>query len=416
MQRAQNKQGVMSQSTASQDSDHEHEEGEEEEDVTENSLSRELHEEDESPKIDTRTEAWSQSLYSFNRTLPESNSPPLHRQSQRQQQREPLTHKSLILQPTKQAQIVKTNQHLGSTCPTGTKTLSQNHGSSSPVPSRHTLKAGPGIDISPLSPPSEVDRCPLSATAHHDSEGVLLSEAFVSGSSSRAPERLLAHSVSSLEGLALSSGHGAQGQELRKESIQGAGSGTGSQPGSMRVSSSTSSLASSSSLSDSGKMHGPDVRTKTSVDKSKPANQEYKPRPFMGVMDKTARFQQHHHQQGQQSVSRAWPSHSDTNSMSSTGVNSELAFAKPSSTYPEQLKSSSQGVALGSLHNGSLHCTPFIDKFCQAATSYKEPKPAVAMAHSYTDNKPKHPSLSRDNPAIHVASMKPKRSFIESNV
>lgn len=414
MQRAQNKQGVMSQSTISQDSDHEHEEGEEEEDVTENSLSREIHEEEESSKMDKRTEAWTQSLYSFNRTLPESNSPPSHRQSQRHQQREPLTHKSLILQPTKQAQIVKTNQHLSSTCPAGTKTQSQNHGSSSPVPGHHMLKAGPGIDISPLSPPSEVDRCPFSATAHHDSEGVLLSEALVSCSSNRAPERLLAHSVSSLEGLALSAGHGAQGQELRKESVQGTGSG--SQPGSMRVSSSTSSLASSSSLSDSGKMHGPDTRTKTSVDKSKHANQEYKPRPFMGVMDKTARFQQHHHQQGQQAVSRTWQSHSDSHSMSSAGVNSELTFAKSGSTCPEQIKSSSQGVTLGSLHNGSLHCTPFSDKFCQAATSYKEPMPAVAMAHSYTDNKSKHPSLSRDNPAIHVASMKPKRSFIESNV
>lgn len=413
MQRAQNKQGVTNQSSVSQDSDHEHEEGEEEEDVTENSLSRELHE-DESSQMDTRTEAWSQSLYSFNRTLPESNSPPPHRQSQRNQQQEPLTHKSLILQPTKQAQIVKTSQHLSSTCPPGTKTHgSQNHSSSSPIPSRHMLKAGPGINISPLSPPSEVDRC-LSATAHHDGEGVLLSEVFVSCSSNRAPERHLAHSVSSLEDLALSAGHGAQGQELRKESVQGGGSGSGSQPGSMRVSSSTSSLASSSSLSDSGKMHGPDVRTKTSMDKNKPANQEYKPRPFMGVMDKTARFQQHHHQQDQQPVSRAWQSHSDSHSMSSAGVNSELAFAKPGSTYPEQLKSSSQGVALGSLHNGSLHCTSFTDKFCQA--SYKEPMPAVAMAHSYTDKQPKHPSLSRDNPAIHVASMKPKRSFIESNV
>ncbi|XP_060732631.1 protein TANC1 isoform X1 [Tachysurus vachellii] len=414
MQRAQNKQGVMIQSTVSQDSDHEHEDGEEEEDVTEDSISRELHEEEESSKMDPRTEAWTQSLYSFNRTLPESNSPPPHRQSQRQHQREPLTHKSLILQPTKQAQIIKTNQHINSTCPAGTKAQSQSHGSSSPVPSRHMLKAGPGIDISPLSPPSEVDRFPLSATVHHDSERVQLSEAFVSCSSSRAPERLLAHSVSSLEGLALSAGHGAQGQELRKESVQGAGSGSGSQPGSMRVSSSTSSLASSSSLSDSGKMHGPDVRTKTTVDKSKPANQEYKPRPFMGVMDKTARFQQHHQPQGQQPVSRAWQSHSDSHSMSSAGMNSELAVAKLGSTYPEQLKSSS--VALGSLHNGSLHCTTLSDKFCQAATSYKEPKPVVAMAHSYTDNKPKHPSLSRDNPAIHVASMKPKRSFIESNV
>ncbi|XP_062862560.1 protein TANC1 isoform X2 [Trichomycterus rosablanca] len=407
MQRALKQQGTMNQLSVSHNSDHEHEHDEDDEEVTEDSSVRDLHEEqEESSPLDHRAEGWSQNFYSFNRTLPESNSPPPHRQSQRQHQRESVTHKSLILQPTKQAQIIKTNQHLSSTCPGGNKS------SSSPLPGRHMLKAGPDIDISHPVCASE-DRGHLStATAYHDGEGVLLSQVYVSSSSIRAPETLLAHSVSSLEGLALSSG--AQGQEPRKECALGAGSGSGSQPGSMRVSSSTSSLASSSSLSDSGKLQGPDVRTKTSVDK----NKEYKPRPFMGIMDKTARFQQQQqqqqqqqHLQGQQSMSRVWQSHPESHGMSTAGVNSELAFLKPGTSYSEQLKTSSQGATLGSLHNGNLHCTAFSDQFCQSVT-----KPAVTMAHSYTDSKPTHPGLSRDNPAIHVASMKPKRSFIESNV
>ncbi|XP_049340657.1 protein TANC1 isoform X1 [Astyanax mexicanus] len=428
MQRAQNKQqGASNQSEGDHDSDREREEGEEDDLTESNSLGRDLDEE-ETSQLDSRAEPWAQNIYQFNRTLPDSvgngqqsgrPGSPSHRQSQRQHQREPVAHKSLILQPTKHAQIVKTNQHLislqaSSTQPTASS-KSQTHGHSSPLPGRHMLKAGPGIDISPLPASSDELGHATTATGHHESEGILLSQAYSSSSSCRAPERLSAHSVSSLEGLVLSAAPGSQ--DLRKETAQGAGSGSGSQAGSMRVSSSTSSLASSSSLSDSGKLQGPDVRTKTSVDKSKPAQggtAEYKPRPFMGIMDKTARFQQ---QQQQCLQSRGWQTHSsDSHTMSSAGVNCELAYSKPSNTYHEQLKASSQGAALGSLHNGSLHAKEFNDKFCQAATCYKESKPAVAMAHSYTDSKPKHPSLARDNPAIHVASMKPKRSFIESNV
>ncbi|XP_076859056.1 protein TANC1 isoform X2 [Brachyhypopomus gauderio] len=427
MQRVQNKQqGAPNQPSANHDSDHEREDGEEE-DLPENSVGRDI-DEDESSQLDQRAEAWSQNIYSFTRTLADSAGAgqqagrpgsPSYTQGQRQHQREPVAHKSLVLQPSKQAQIVKTNQHLsslqaGSARSTGTKTQSQTHSPSSPLPGRHMLKAGPGIDIGPLSPPIEDKGHASTAMGHHESEDVLLSQAYSSFNSSRAPERLSAHSASSLEGLVLSTA-----QELRKESSHGAGSGSGSQTGSMRVSSSTSSLASSSSLSDSGKLQGPDVRTKTSADKPKlvqGATVEYKPRPFMGVMDKTARFQQ---QQSLQPMARSWHSHStDGHAAPPAGLaggSVELAYPKPASTYHEQLKAS-QGATLGSLHNGGLHAKEFGDKFCQAATCYKESKPAVAMAHCYTDGKPKHPSLGRDNPAIHVASMKPKRSFIESNV
>lgn len=199
----------------------------------------------------------------------------------------------------------------------------------------------------------------------------------------------------------------------------------------MRVSSSTSSLASSSSLSDSGKL-GPDVRTKIS-DKTKHGQQagaaaEYKPRPFMGVTDRKARFQQQQQQHGLQSypglqsAGRSWLNHSADglacHNMSAMGllpVECEPPYAKTASTYQEQRKPPPPQGAVGSLQNG-MHAKEFTEKFCQVANCYKESKPALAMAHPFMDGKAKPPGLARDNPAIHGASMKPKRSFIESNV
>ncbi len=195
---------------------------------------------------DDDSEAWSQNIYSLNRTSNGRSVSPPHRQSLRHQHQ-----KSLVLQPSKQAQIVKTTQHLGSLQAGSTRPSQSQYAPSSPIPSRHIssiLKAGPGIDISPLLPTN-------------DDADVQM------------------HSSKTLEGPVLS---GAQSQELRKDA-------------SMRVSSSTSSLASSSSLSDSGKVQGPDVRIKTISDKpkiSQTGSVEFKPRPFMGVIDKTARFQQ----------------------------------------------------------------------------------------------------------------------------
>uniref|UniRef100_A0A671SB67 Protein TANC1-like n=1 Tax=Sinocyclocheilus anshuiensis TaxID=1608454 RepID=A0A671SB67_9TELE len=301
--------------------------------------------EEEEEEEDDDSEAWSQNIYSLNRTSNGRSVSPPHRQSLRHQHQ-----KSLVLQPSKQAQIVKTNQHLGSlqagsTRPTNTKSQSQ-YAPSSPIPSRHissVLKAGPGIDISPLLPTN-------------DDADVQM------------------HSSKTLEGT----------------------------DASMRVSSSTSSLASSSSLSDSGKAQGPDVRTKTASDKpkiSQTGSVEYKPRPFMGIMDKTARFQQ----QQQPVVSRGWQSHSTEGLVVSVGLTGEIVYGKPSGAYYEPLKC----PAMGGLHNGSLHAK----EFC-----HKESKPVLAMAHSFTDSMSKQPGLTRENPTIHVAAMRPKRSFIESNV
>lgn len=421
-----------------------------------------------------------QQVYSLSRVLPcdslgtRPSSPPgpgrLAPHRYPREHREALAQQALVLQPTKQAQIVKTNQHMsslqagagGGARSAGAKSQ---YGPSSPLPSRHMsskLKAGPGIDISPLAPlcdePVYGDRMSLaasSALSHHCESDSPHAHAQGFYSSSRGQERLSAHSVSSLDGLACS-GPGPQANHI-DPGMEGGSQGGGS---SIRVSSSTSSLASSSSLSDSGKLQGPDVRTKTS-DKAKgnqpsaAATAEYKPRPFMGVMDKNARFQlqlqlqqqqqqllQHqmqqqqqqqqgpHHpglqsHQGLQSMGRSWQSHSTEgllchpmSAMALQPLLCEAPYAKACSAYQDQHKAPLPplgAMGLGSLQNG-MHSKEFSEKFCQVATCYKESKPALAMPHMFMDSKPKQAGLTRDNPALHVASMKPKRSFIESNV
>uniref|UniRef100_A0A665VPN0 Tetratricopeptide repeat, ankyrin repeat and coiled-coil containing 1b n=1 Tax=Echeneis naucrates TaxID=173247 RepID=A0A665VPN0_ECHNA len=415
---------------------------------------------------------WSQNSYSYNRVLPSESAsssmghqnqslapgsppvpgrPPLHRYPR--EHREALAQQGLVLQPTKQAQIVKTNQHMSSMQAVGgavggrTGGPKSQYAPSSPLPSRHMssmLKPGPGIDISPLPPPADepvygnrVSLAASSTSMGHSCENESLHPSHPSCSSSSkgvGHDRLSAHSASSPDGLACSS-PGLQGNhtDTGKEGMCGAlGSQGGGSSSSMHVSSSTSSLASSSSLSDSGKL-GPDVRTKTKHSQPAGSVTEYKPRPFMGITDKTARFQQQqiqHQQHGLQShpsvqsASRSWLNHSSEglvcHNMSAMGlqpVDCEMPYVKTVSTYQEQHKPPApQGaMAMSSLQNG-MHAKEFTEKFCQAANCYKESKPALAMPHTFIDSKPKQPGLARDNPAIHVASMKPKRSFIESNV
>ncbi|KAJ8394534.1 hypothetical protein AAFF_G00045440 [Aldrovandia affinis] len=422
LQRAQQRQqGAPSLTPPGHESDREEEEEEEEGPADSQSTPEQKDIDEEEPsQRDKRQDVWPPNIYSLNRTLPDSlslsqqpprpGSPP-GRQTHKYL-REPLTQQGLVIQPSKQAQIVKTNQHMNS-LQSGSRSGSKpqsHYAPSSPLPSRHissVLTAGPGIDISPL-PPGATNSGPsfeelLSAAQSREAEtqpSYHPVQSYSSGTG-KASDRLSAHSASSADAL-----------DARKDLER-----SGSQAGSMKVSSSTSSLASSSSLSDSGKLQGPDVRAK----QCQGGTAEYKPRPFMGIMDKTVRFQQHQGLQPGPPAGRSWQPHAQEGSLghamaasSMQVVNCELPYAKSGSTFHEQLKAPSQG-AIGSLHNG-MHAKELAEKFCQATTCYKESKPAMALPHSFSDSKAKQSSLVRDNPAIHVASMKPKRSFIESNV
>uniref|UniRef100_H3DGE8 Tetratricopeptide repeat, ankyrin repeat and coiled-coil containing 1b n=1 Tax=Tetraodon nigroviridis TaxID=99883 RepID=H3DGE8_TETNG len=411
------------QASGGHDSDQEQDEGEG--DASEHSLSSSLHER-------TNEAGCSQSSFPYSRVPPSEHinslghqgpgsppgpsRPPLHRHPR--EHREAPPQQALVLQPTRQAQIVKTNQHMSSVQAGGGPAGGRLPGSksqyapSSPVPGRHMssmLKPGPGIDISLLSPPADEpvygNRVPTAKSCENDSHH---SSQIPHGSSSKAlgQDRLSAQSAPSLEGVACS-GPGPQDKpgEPGKEATCGA---AGWPSGGLRVSSSSSSLADGSKL-------GPDVRSKLS-DKSKHGQPpgptaEHKPRPFMGITDKTARFQ--HPLHPQQQGGRGWLNHSSD----PLPGEYELPYAKAASTYQEQHKPpSAQGaVAMSSLQNG-VHAKEFAEKFCQAASCYKESKPALAMTHAFMDGKAKQPALSRDNSAIHVTSIKPKRSFIESNV
>uniref|UniRef100_A0A8C5I0J7 Tetratricopeptide repeat, ankyrin repeat and coiled-coil containing 1b n=1 Tax=Gouania willdenowi TaxID=441366 RepID=A0A8C5I0J7_GOUWI len=410
MQRTQTKAGLLgaaaapSQESEGHESDQDPDEGQDE--ASEHSLTRsvesqrEILEEEEEEDVVHHARpgeaSWSQNSYSSSRVVScdsatASNSLGPHSQSSSRppphwyprEHREPL--------PTKQAQIVKTNQHMSSRqAGSGRSAGSKSHyAPSSPLPSRHMsskLKPSPGIDISPLSPSDE------SVYGNR----VLLTAASTSHNGLICP------------GPGLQGNHTGSGKEM----LCGAAAPQDeSNNSSMRVSSSTSSLSDSSKL-------GPDVRAKNSQQPT-----DYKPRPFMGVIDKTARLQQQqppHHgaHPSLQSTGRSWMSHSSDgllSHMSTMGlqpVDSEMSYCKTGSTYQEQHKAP---PPQGSLHNGK-HVKEFAEKFCQAANCYKESKPALAMPHMFVDGKQTQPGLTRDNPAIHVASMKPKRSFIESNV
>uniref|UniRef100_A0A3B3HWG5 Tetratricopeptide repeat, ankyrin repeat and coiled-coil containing 1b n=1 Tax=Oryzias latipes TaxID=8090 RepID=A0A3B3HWG5_ORYLA len=475
MQRSQPKGGVAGAAAASfqpsrgQESDPEQEEGQEE--PSEHSLARSveaqreiLEEEEEEEEGDEEEEGvslkhdrageacWTHSNYSINRVLPSDppaassclghqtpSSPPgpgrLPPHRFHREHREPLAQQALVLQPTKQAQIVKTNQHMGAVGGRSTGTRSQ-YAPSSPLPSRHMsnmLKPGPGIDISPLSTPAEepvygTRALPASASpsAGHGCENEnLLPPQTYNGSKALGQDRLSVHSASSLDGSALS-GLTGNPSDPGKEGLCAAAASQGGNLSGMRVSSSTSSLASSSSLSDSGKL-GPDVRSKIS-DKTKLGKQagsaaEYKPRPFMGITDKTARFQQQQQQQVQQhhhslqshpslqSTGRSWLSRScdgpvcqNMSAVSLQPADCEFPYSRAGGVYQEQHK---HPPPQSGLQNG-MHAKEFAEKFCQAANCFRESKPPLAV--------PKQHGLARDNPALHVASMKPKRSFIESNV
>ncbi|XP_064165770.1 protein TANC1-like isoform X2 [Anguilla rostrata] len=368
-------------------------------------------EEEEPGQQDKRQDGWASNIYSLNRTLPDSLSAPQpgpRPGSPPGRQAHKYLQQGLVLQPSKQAQIVKTNQHMNSLqCggrSGGGRSQSQ-YAPSSPLPSRHisgVLTAGPGIDIGPLPP----------ATANPGSGP---EEPPSGAGQGRDPEPQPPFRT-------------AQTYSGPGKATDALGGAPDCQSGNMRVSSSTSSLASSGSLSDSGKLPGPDVRAKTQGGGGAGGGTaEHKPRPFMGIMDKTVRFQQQlqlQHQAlqpHQPPPARAWPGPSSEGLLGppvpgALAPNCEPPYARSGSAYHEALgfQAPPPGAA-GSLHNG-MHAKEFADGYRKAATCYKESKPTLAMPHPFTEGKPKQPSLARDNPAIHVASMKPKRSFIESNV
>ncbi|ROL41770.1 Protein TANC1 [Anabarilius grahami] len=250
--------------------------------------------------------------------------------------------------PSRQAQSMKNRDYSSSLHVEGRTPQSAG---SSPMPSRHrptSLRAGPCIDI------GGVERGPLSGTREG---GIQFGHA------------------EKAEG-----GVEPRGEFCRSSSV--------------RVSSSSSGNLSDTSRVRNSVASAPDSGTRQS---------EHKPRPFMGVIDKTARFQQQQGHHGNLVSSYGWQGlvpeglvgHSVNVVMNThpQGLTSDLQYAKMSA-YQEPIHNSTHTA---DFHHGS---------------GYKDSNP---LQQHYNDTKHKQASLARDNPIL-ISSIKPKRSFIESNV
>lgn len=322
----------------------------------------------------------------------------------------------LIMQPTKQAQIVKTNQHLSSIQPgskpgssqCSTKTQSSlQHLPHSPLPIQHsrnqhvdgtsTLSYG-SISTDPTAELHN-EKFVSSQHSHPQHHETLSSRSFASRS--KAADTSTASTAMNLSA-------------SRQQSPVPSSGSSGSPPSSVILASSTSSFTSASCLSGSVKGLGPDVRLKeTNV--SQAQGTEHRPRntPFMGIMDKTARFQQQNTQSG-----RTWHSQAED------GLCTNVAFAGIQPSNLEQLsvkhystKASPTGAAPGDGSQSSMQAKEQEELMCQIPPHCTDSRAPSQGSHLYSDAVAKLPSHStHDGHLSHVTTAKPKRSFIESNV
>ncbi|NXL62262.1 TANC1 protein, partial [Chordeiles acutipennis] len=320
----------------------------------------------------------------------------------------------VIMQPTKQAQIVKTNQHLSSIQPGSKMGSSQcntkssfQHLPRSPLLVRHskiqhldgTSTLSPGSVSTDLS--SELCSEKSSQCSHPQHNENLSSHSFAK--KSKTADRLTAPPQMNFS-------------EARQQSSVTSGVSSSSPSSSMILASSTSSSTSASSFSESIKGLGPDVRLKeNNMNQVQGTLAEHRPRntPFMGIMDKTARFQQQNAQS-----SRSW--HSQALDGLSTTVASgsfQASNLEPYSVKHYQTKISSTGAAPGDSNQNGMQVKEQEELQCQISTHCQDNRASKQASHLYPDATSKLQShLSKEGHLSHITSTKPKHSFIESNV
>ncbi|XP_051040593.1 protein TANC1 isoform X2 [Phodopus roborovskii] len=345
--------------------------------------------------------------------------------------RETVAQPGLVMQPTKQAQIVKTNQHLGS-------------GQSSMRNS--TAKIQVSSQNPPPSPmPGRVSAAPAGSRNHHlegtvpftagtgcgrfgdrlgPSQNLQLQRsesgpAYPLPSQVKAAERLLAHASMTVDVAPPSQGGPVSCSDVRHPASLTSSGSSGSPSSSIKISSSTSSLTSSSSFSDGFKVQGPDSRIKDKgTNQVQGGTAEHRPRntPFMGIMDKTARFQQQSNPPG-----RSWHCQVAegllTNTAAAAGLqsNSEKPTLKPGG-YCSQAKPCSLSPLSKNVHNGA-QVKELEESKCQIPALCQDNRITKGVPHLYQENISKQPShVSTETHRSHLTSAKPKRSFIESNV
>ncbi|XP_043343519.1 protein TANC1 isoform X7 [Cervus canadensis] len=333
--------------------------------------------------------------------------------------REAVAQPGLTVQPTKQAQIVKTSQHLGSG-PAGVRNGSSKTQVSplnpppSPMPGR--LPAAPAgsrsLHLEGAASGPFGDRLGPSPAGHlPHSEG---DTAYPLPSKIKTAERLLSHAAVAVDVVPLNPGGPVSCSDTRHPTSLSSSGSSGSPSSSIKMSSSTSSLASSSSFSDGFKVQGPDARIKDKVGSQVPSGTaEHRPRntPFMGIMDKTARFQQQNHPPG-----RTWhcavPEGLLTSAPSAAGLQASNS-EKPSLKQAKACPGSTLG---GGVHNGA-QVKELEEKKCQMPVHCQDSRVTKTISHLYQESMSKQQShISNEAHRSHLPSAKPKRSFIESNV
>ncbi|XP_061464687.1 protein TANC1 isoform X2 [Rhineura floridana] len=343
----------------------------------------------------------------------------------------------LTMQPTKQAQIVKTNQHLNSvqsgartgSSQSGIKTQPLQYPPPSLVSSRHLTNPSKNksqhvdgtntlsASITAVNNSSALFNERLTAIQapylQHSDKGS--SHSFMS--KSKTHERLAVHAPTNIEKTGPSQSEGTG--ELRQQSSVCSGPLSVN----MVASSSTSSLSSSSSFCESVKGQSPDIRLKESKGSQvQSGTADHRPRntPFMGIMDKTVRFQQ---QQQMNLPNRSWHGQAAEGLLKSAGTTLSLSCeqfsAKQAGSYGNQTAtfSSSSIVTPGdSIQNGAQP-KELEELKCQASACPQDSRIGKPVAHLYQEVLSKqHSQLNKDIHLSHVTSTKPKRNFVESNV
>lgn len=317
----------------------------------------------------------------------------------------------LSVQPTKQAQIVKTSQHLNSvqaaarpsSSQSGTKIQHLQYLPPSPVTSRHlmtpnnkaqhldgahTVSAGSSSALFN----ERLAACQLPYLQHSDKGPSFMSK-------SKTHEKLSVHPPPSL-----SQGTG----ELRQQSS------ASSLSVNMVPSSSTSSFSES--------MAGQNLETRLKENKAglgQSGSVEHRSRsiPFMGIMDKTVRFQQ----QQMNPLNRSWHSQATEGVLKSSGTtlsaSCEFSSKPPSHSASQGSSFFSSPLIIGdNLQNGT-QSKELEELKHQASASPQDNRIGKPVAHLYQEALSKqHSQLSKDIHSSHITSTKPKRSFVESNV
>lgn len=358
---------------------------------------------------------------------------PQHRPGIGKPPRDAVVPPGLVMQPTRQAQIVKTSQHLGAgqsglrngstkmQVAVQNPPLSQMPGGIPAAPGggrtqrsegTGTLTVGAGSGhFGERSGPSH------SVQLQHGEGGA----AYPLPSKIKTAERLLSHASVAVDVAPLNQGGLVSCSDMRHPASLASSGSSGSPSGSIKMSSSTSSLTSSSSFSDGFKVQGPDARVKDKVlSQGQSGTAEHRPRntPFMGIMDKTARFQQQSNP-----PNRTWhcqvPEGLLMNTSSAAGLqslNSEKPSLKQAGGYGSQAKTCAVSTLGGSVHSGS-QVKELEEKKCQIPVHCQDSRITKTVSHLYQESISKQqPHVSNEAHRSHLPSAKPKRSFIESNV